>query len=183
MNLINRLNRQFVYLKPGNTLSAQASTAMLASGWLGGQFARWVDNGSGELCLDIADGRWVGYLPVGSAEVGDKWVSMSTAARTYGVVTLMYDSCLFYTSTYETIGYIERHGGAPAPLTYTSQCPLYISENGKITTEDESDLVTYGAHNFPSGTAVSQGQFNSIGVCSVPPGTATNQYLGVHFGL
>jgi hypothetical protein len=179
-------NRDLAILHKGDTIAATITDEMSASGWSGGQFGRWVDNGSGQPCLAIADGRYCGFFAFGSNELGDEWTAITNQNTTYDYVVLFFGGNVFYTRTYERYGYLARNGLGPmTPLVYTPQDALFISENGKITTENESDFAIFPPHNFPDGTPVPADSFVFFGVCVVPPSSANNNYICVqtNFGV
>ena len=189
-NLVNYANRQLVILHKGDTMPVQITSDLAAAGWLGGQFVRWVADpaGSGQPTLDIADGRYCGFFAFGSNEPADQFTSMTGQNTRYRYISLFFGGNMFYTSTYETYGYVARHGGPLVPLTYTPNNPLYVSENGKITSEDESDMVVFGGpipnHTFPDGSPILS-RFVFFGSCVAAPTAAMNNYLGVqtNFGV
>lgn len=165
-------------------MPAQITNSLAASGWQGGQFCRWVTDPSGQPTVDIADGRHCAFFPFGSNETGDQLTSITTQSVTYKFVTIFFGGNVFYTSVYEQYGYEARNGLGPmTPLVYLPNNPLFVSENGKITPEDESDMVIFGGtipnHTFPDGDPILV-RFESFGICVSPPSAATNSYLGVH---
>lgn len=180
VGLPDYMNRDLVLLYKGDSITSRISSDLTDSGWSGGQFARWVSDGSGQPCLGMSDGRFCGFMPFGSAETGDRWTSTADQNTTYGYAVLYFGGCFFYTRIYETYGYMARNSLGPmVPLTYTAQAKLYISENGKITTENESDLTVFPPHNDGDGNPVIDQDFESPGICSVPPSAASKQYIGV----
>jgi hypothetical protein len=190
-NLLNYANRDCVILHKGDTIPVQITASIAAQGWQGGQFARWVadPNGSPSPTVDIADGRYCGIFVFGSDESGDQFTAMTNQNQTYQYVSLFFGGNILYTRVFETYEYNGRHGIGPlVPLVYTPNNPLYISENGKITPEDESNMVMYGGpvanHTFPDGSPILL-RFVFFGSCMVAPSAATNNYLGVqtNFGV
>lgn len=189
--LYDSLTRDLVILHKGDTITLKVydgvvsgSVVSLSSGWDGGQFLRWYDDGSGELTVTIANGMYCGFAPFGSEEAGDQFTSISESDLTYDKVVMYFGGNVFYTRTYETETYDSRNGGAYALQTYTANQVLYVSENGKITTEDESDPGVNPGGNFPDGTPITVA-FQFFGVCAVPPSAATRNYLAVqtNFGV
>jgi len=180
------LSRDLVILYKGDTITAQVRDDMAAAGWAGGQFGRWVVDASGFPTLALADGRYCGFFLFGSSEAGDQYTAMTEQNPHYKYVVLGFGGNVFYTRTFEQYGYLARHGLGPmVPLSYEPQQILYVSENGKITPENESDLATYGIHNFPDGTPVPDMSFTFFGICAVPPMAKTNQYMCIqtNFGV
>lgn len=187
-NLLNYQNRDLVILHKGDTIPVQITDSLAAAGWQGGQFCRWVTDPSGQPTVDIADGRYCAFFPFGSNELGDQLTSMTTQNVTYKYATIFFGGNIFYTSVYEVYGYEARHGGPLVPLVYIPNNPLYISENGKITCEDESNMIVFGGplpnHTFPNGDPITS-RFVFFGSCVTPPAASTNQYLAVqtNFGV
>lgn len=180
------LARDLVVFYKGDTITAQVADSLAASGWQGGQFGRWIFDPSGFPTLAMADGRYCGFYLFGSSEAGDQYTAMTDQNTYYKYVVLGFGGNVFYTKTFEQYGYLARNGLGPmVPLVYAPQQVLYISENGKITNENESDLATYGAHNFPDGSAVPDMSFTFFGICAVPPMAKTNQYICIqtNFGV
>jgi len=184
-NLLNVLDRDLVILHKGDTIPVKISDALAASGWAGGQFCRWIDDGSGDLTVALADGRYCGFMPFGSSESGDQYTAMTNQNPTYKYVVMFFGGNVVYTKTYETYGYLARHGLGPlTPIVYIPNQSLYISENGKITNEDESDFAIFPPHTFPDGSPILV-RFVFFGVCAVPPQTSTKFYLATqtNFGV
>lgn len=169
-NLSVVLNRDLVLLHKGDTLPVSIDSDMAASGWSGGQFVRWVDAGTGMPTVTVANGTYCGFMMFGSDEEGDQWTSFVASQVTYKSAILTFGGNVFYTRTYEVEGYMYRHGlGPSAPLVYEPNQVLYISENGKITNENESNTALFPAHDFPDGSPIVANSFVFFGVCSVPP--------------
>ena len=188
-NLLNYQNRDVAILHKGDTITVQITASLAAEGWLGGQFCRWVTDASGQPTVEIADGRYCAFFPFGSAELGDQLTAITTQNVTYKYATIFFGGNIFYTSVYEEYGYEARHDlGPDDPLIYVPNNPLYISENGKITIEDESNMVVFGGtlpnHDFPNGDPITS-RFVFFGSCVTPPAASTKQYLGVqtNFGV
>lgn len=180
------LTRDLVFLRKGDTLTAKIHSSLTS--WTGGTFARWVADGTGEPCVARADGRFCGILPSGSNESADQWNNFTGASLATGVTTVVFGGNLFATLSYERQGYLARNGLGPAvDLVYTANQKLYVSENGLITTENESDLGTFGAHNYPNGDAVEDMSHEVFGLCAVPPHSENtsmgSQYIVVQTNL
>ena len=186
MGLPDNLNRDLVILHKGDTVTTSVDADAIASGWSGGQFLRWVDAGTGQPVLTVANGRYCGFAAFGSNEAADQWTGLTKQNIVYGYVVLVFGGNFFYTRTFETYGYMARHGLGPATLlVYEPQMKLYVSENGKITPENESDQATYPAHNFSDGSPIPDNDFVFFGICAVPPSTASKNYMAVqtNFGV
>ena len=185
IGLQDALNRDLVILHKGDTLPCAISPHLAERGWAGGEFLRWVDGGNGQLTLDIADGRYCGFAAFGSSESGDQFTALTNQNTTYDYVVLFFGGNVAYTRTYERYGYMARHGLGPmVPLVYKPMTILYISENGRITPEDESDFGTFPPHTFPDGDPILV-RFVFFGICCVPPSDFTKQYIGIqtNFGV
>ena len=173
------LTRDCVFLRKGDTLTAKLHSSLTT--WTGGSFVQWIADGTGEPCVRLADGRFCGILPSGSSESADQWNNFTEASLLTGVTTVVFGGNLFATRSYETLGYLARNGlGPQVPLVYTANQKLYVSENGLITNENESDLGTYGAHNYPNGDAVVDMSHDVFGLCAVPP-HSNNLSMGTQY--
>jgi hypothetical protein len=178
-NLDSYLVRDLCLLRKGDSVSVKLHPTLIASGWSGGSFVRWVDDGTGDMCVRLGDGRFSGYLPFGSNETGDGFTSIFSQNQRYGYATMAFGGGIFYTRIFETQTYQARNGlSAPTAITYPSNAPLYVSENGKLTAEDESDIAVNPTGLFPDGDPIVI-PFSAIGVCVVPPSTRTKNYIGV----
>lgn len=192
--LKDALNRDLVILHKGDTITvaiyqgvAPGGVVNLEDGWSGGQFVRWVDAGTGDLTVTLANGVYCGFMPFGSDELGDKYTTLTDSDQTYEKVVMYFGGNVVYTRTFETETYQSRHGLAPAtPLVYHANQALYVSENGKATTEDESNPAVNPGGNFPDGSPITV-PFVFFGVCAVPPFLAPNgsYYMGIqtNFGV
>lgn len=179
-NLRDSLNRDCVILHKGDSITPDLDDDLVTAGWRGGSFVKWADGGTGSPYVSRADGTYFGILPYGSNETGDGYTSMAEQNTHYKYGMVLFGGNFFYTRTYEKYGYLARHGlGPETPLTYRPQQLLYISENGLITCENESDLTTFPAHDFPTGGAVPDMSFIAIGYCAVPPSVHNKYYIAV----
>lgn len=177
-NLKGYTNRDLVLFHKGDTLPMRITDTFARAGWAGGTFVRWVDDGTGQPALDKADGRYCGFFAFGSNETGDQYTAMTGQNPKYKYGILFFGGNFLATITYERYGYLARHSLGPmTPLVYSSQQVLYISENGLITTENESDTTLYPAHSFPNGDPMVPNSFVFFGVCSLPPSAASDNYL------
>ena len=178
-NLLDSLNRDLVLQRKGCTIPVLLDPSLAASGWQGGQFGRWVDSGDGQPMVTMADGRYSGVFLWGSGETGDMYTSMFPSFQRYGYTVLLWSSNWFYTRVYETYGYMARHSLGPmTPLVYKPGDAVYVSENGKITNENEGDFTVFPMHTYPNGDPI-LGPFNNAGFVVSPPYPAVNNYLGV----
>jgi hypothetical protein len=160
----------------GDSMPMRINAAMAARGWRGGTFVRWIDDGTGDPCVTIADGRYCGFTPWGSNETADQYTSMTQTFPRNLFITLLFGGNYLATSTFETQTYAARHGGPPAALVYTAQQFLYVSENGLITNQDESDIAVNPGHLFPDGTPIVD-RFLYFGIVSVPPSALTENRI------
>ena len=183
--LYDSLTRDLVLLHKGDSITVKIDSTLVASGWEGGQFVRWYADGTGELNVRLANGVYCGFLPFGSDELADQFTALTDSDVTYLKAVMYFGGNVFYTRTYETETYQSRHGMVPyTPITYTASQSLYISENGKITNEDESDAAVNPGGLFPDGSPILV-PFVFFGVVAVPPVTNSRNYLGVqtNFGV
>ena len=153
----------------------------------GGTFVRWIDDGSGDLTVTKANGVYCGFIAFGSSESGDQLTALTNQNTHYRYAILNFGGNVIYTRTYERFTYQSRHGlTPPTPLVYTANQALYVSENGKMTTEDESDPAVQGipVPVFPDGSPIVV-RFVFFGVCAVPPSSATSDFIAVqtNFGV
>lgn len=176
-NLRDYTNRDCALFHKGDTMPMRITDAMAASGWEGGTFVKWIDDGSGEPVVGIADGRYCGFAPFGSNESGDRYTAMTGQNPLYKYIAMFFGGNYMATTTYERYTYASRNGAGPlVPLVYRSQQFLYVSENGKITNEDESDPTVNAGQLFPDGSPIEE-RFLFFGLCSVPPSAASKFYL------
>lgn len=169
--------RQLSILHKGDSMPMKIDAAMASKGWVGGTFVRWVDDGSGEPCVTIADGRYCGFTPWGSNEPADRYTAITQTNPTYKYITMFYGGNFFATSSFERYTYISRHGGGPlVPLVYSPQDFLYVSENGLITNQDESNPAVNPGGLFPDGSPIVV-PFLYFGLCAVPPSSLTDGRL------
>lgn len=178
-NLRGYLNRECSVFHKGDSMPVKISASLANRGWLGGEFVKWTDDGSGEPCVDIADGRYCGFMPFGSNEPSDQYTSMTGQNPLYRYITLFFGGNFMATTSFEKYTYVSRHGPGPlVPLVYTAQQFLYVSENGKITNQDESNPAVNPGGLFPNGDPILE-PFLFFGLCSVPPTEKTNGRLFV----
>lgn len=177
------LSRDLVLLVKGDSMTVAVDPGLAASGWPGGMFAKYTVSPTGFPTVMKADGRYCGFFIFGSDEDADQLTGMELQNVVYSYVVLQFGGNVAYVRVFETLGYAARHGGPQTALVYTPNQLLYISENGLVTNENESDLGTYGAHNFPDGVAVPDMSFVAFGLCFVPPSILTNGYLGIQTNI
>lgn len=183
--LYDSLTRDLVLLHKGDSITLAIDADMAAAGWAGGTFVRWIDAGTGELTVTLANGVYCGFAPFGSNEIGDGYNAITGQNVRYQYVAMYFGGNVFYTRTYETETYKSRHGLDPyTPLVYTANQSLFVSENGKLTNQDESDLAVNPTGLFPDGTPITI-PFVFFGVCAVPPSSNSRDYIAVqtNFGV
>lgn len=178
------LARDLVLMVKGDSMTVQVSDELDAEGWAGGIFAKYTTPVGGFPTVTRADGRYCGFFIFGSDEQADQFTAMTRQNVVYSYVTLQFGGNVAYTRTFEEYGYLARNGLGPmVPLVYTPNQLLYISENGKVTNENESDLGVFGPHNFPDGTPVPDLSFVAFGLCFCPPMAVTNFYIGIQTNI
>lgn len=169
--------RQCSVFHKGDSMPMKIDADMASVGWDGGTFVRWVDDGSGEPCVTIADGRYCGFTPWGSNEPADQYTAITPSQTRYKFITLFFGGNFMATTSYERYTYASRHGPGPlVPLVYHPQDFLYVSENGLPTVEDESDIAVNPGHTFPDGSPIVV-PFLYFGIVSVPPSDLTNDRI------
>ncbi len=169
--------RELSVFHKGDSMPMKIDAAMAAAGWAGGTFVRWVDDGSGEPCVTIADGRYCGFSPWGSNEPADQYTSMTPSQARYKFITLFFGGNFVATTSYERYTYISRHGPGPlVPLVYAPQDFLYVSENGLPTVEDESNPAVNPGGLFPNGDPIVV-PFLYFGIVAVAPSALTDDRL------
>jgi hypothetical protein len=171
------LDKNIVIYLRGNTLPCKISQNLLNKKWNGGEFVKFVDDPSSSPTIDIADGRWSAFLIYGSNDAQFKHTATEESNLTYGTTVVMYGNCFAYTLAFEKLGYLARHGLGPiVSLQYKPNDKLYVSENGLITIEDESDTALFPIHTYPNGDPITD-RFQSFGYCAVAPKNNTSLYL------
>lgn len=171
--------RDLAVFHKGDSMPMQIDAAMAAKGWPGGTFVRWVDSGTGEPCVTIADGRYCAFTPWGSNESADQYTSMTRTFPTNKFITMFFGGNYMATITYERYTYASRHSGGPlVPLVYAPQQFLYVSENGFLTNEDESNPAINPGGLFPDGEPILV-PFLYFGLCAVPPTEATGYRIHI----
>ena len=177
--------REVSIFHKGDSMPMRIDAAMASRGWAGGTFVRWINDGTGEPCVTIADGRYCGFSPWGSDEVADKYTSMTRTNPIYRYITLFFGGNFLATTTFERFTYQSRHGVGPVtPLVYSPQQFLYVSENGILTNQDESDPAVNPGGLFPDGSPILI-RFLYFGLCSVAPSVLNNNriFLQTNVGL
>jgi len=171
-------NPDVILVKNGEALTVRLTNDFTAGLFPGGTYARWTTpNDSIEAQLDKGDGRFAGFILFGNPDAGQTYTSYYQQAKLTNYATLMLGGQLYWTKQFETIGFDGRNSLGPAtPLTYTAGQILYVSENGKLTNEDESDLTLFPSHTaYPNGDPMGINQV--AGQCVVPASGSTQSYM------
>ena len=178
--IVNQKNylrsRDCAIFRKSESITIKVSDAMVKRGWAGGSFVRWVNDGTGDPCVDIGNGTYCGFVPFGSNEVADQYTAMTNQNPTYKYVVLFFGGNLMGTISYEKYTYLSRHSGPLVPLVYNANDFLYVSENGLITNQDESNSAVNPGGLFPDGSPILT-PFTNFGVCAVPPVEQTDNYI------
>jgi hypothetical protein len=178
-NIEGYLTRDCSLLQKGDSIPVKLSSSLARRGWTGGTFVRWVDDGTGDPCVTLANGLFCAFLPFGSDEVGDRYTAMTRQNPTYRYATAYFGGNFMATTSYERYTYGSRNGPGPlVPLVYAPQQILYVSENGLITNEDESDPAVNPGGLFPDGSPILV-PFLNFGICSLQPMDKNNNRLFV----
>ena len=171
------IQRELSVFHKGDSMPMKIDTVMAKKGWPGGIFVRWIDDGTGEPCVTIADGRYCGFTPFGSDEPADQYTSITKSNPTWRYISLFFGGNFIATTSYEKYTYASRHSAGPlVPLVYAPQDFLYVSENGLMTKEDESNSAVNPGGLFPDGSPILV-PFLYFGICAVPPSSLTDGRL------
>lgn len=177
------LSRDMVLMVKGDSMTVVLDPSLVASGWTGGTFAKYTTTLTGFPTIAKSDGRYCGFFLFGSDEEADQLTGMELQNVVYSYAVLQFGGNVAYLRHYEKFGYAARHGGPQVALVYTPNQLLYVSENGLVTNENESDLGVFGAHNFPDGTPVVDKSFIAFGLCFAPPSALTSDYIGIQTNI
>ena len=129
-------------LKRGESITDSLSDGLLASGWQGCQGVVWTAPAVGvdEFKVGVSDGWVAGLLLDGSNESGDQYTGLTGNQVAYGYAVLCYGNWLLMTRTIERYTWASRQGGPLVDIVYVESAPLFLSLEGKLTTEDEFTL-------------------------------------------
>lgn len=142
--------RDCVILFRGDGYTVTPSPAMLAKGWIGGQWVQWWDSPRDEFAVTFSDGRYGGFLLWGSNEVSDQITGMTDSQITYAHALFCAGGWMVSVKAYEKYTWTSRQGPGPlVPIQYTVGERLLISLNGYLTNEDEWTLS--GDPRAPNG--------------------------------
>jgi len=133
--------RDCVVFFRGDSYAVSISDAMRASGWAGGQGAKWANSSIDEFMVTYSDGLYGGFLLWGSNESSDQYVSFIQNQIAYDFTVLCLGGWLISTTTFEKYTYVSRTGPGPlVPIVYQEGQRLLFSLRGFWTTEDEWTL-------------------------------------------
>ena len=172
-------------LKAGDKLTATAGPIVRASGWVAGQWVRYVDPqvpSVSEFTVEKSDGvTAAGFMLYGSENYSDprrstyrnytsyqNASSFAAVASGASVVTIMVNGGRFLFRNYETVALDAFGVRAGGPAVYTVGFPLKISENGLLCQDPDALLLL-----ATGGTSVL-----IAGVCSKIP-TTNDPRLGL----
>lgn len=145
-------------LKAGDKLTATAGPLMRASGWVAGQFVRYVDPQVppvSEFTVEKSDGVTAGgFVIYGSENYSDprrstyrNYTSYQNAssfvavASGASVVTIMVNGGRHLFRNYETVALDAFGVRAGGPAVYSISQPLKISENGLLCQDPDALLL------------------------------------------
>lgn len=140
MSLAFPRNRDCVVLFKGDAYGVAVSQTMAQTGWQGGQGVRWIDSPRDEFLVDFSDGLFGGFLLDGSAESGDRLISMTGQQPLYGYGVLCAGGWVISTRTFEVYTWASRQVGPLVPIVYTTGEDVLFSLRGLFTNEDEWTL-------------------------------------------
>jgi hypothetical protein len=156
MGVSNQIQRDYVLMKKGDTVTVRIDDYLFANGWFGGQFLAWKDpyyvDGKPELVVGRCNGIQMGPMAMwGSNELEDSHTGFTDQFRTHKYVQCTYGNQIFMTRHFETQSYFARTGlatltdfyGSVEPvlnasafaMDYKVGNPLYVSDRGFLTTE------------------------------------------------
>lgn len=160
--------RDMVLFFKDDTTPVVVSDNMVQQGWPGGQGVMYVESSVDEFLVDFSDGRFGGFLLWGSDEEGDDFTAMTRNQLTYEFGTFLSGATLFATSTFEKFTLASRLTPPLVPLTYVANDPLFLSNRGFWTNEDEATIL-----------ALPHAPNEISGFVSQVPKSLNNFYLGI----
>ena len=156
----------------GDSATVTVSTAMVASGWAGGQGVQWVGVQGDDRVVTYSTGPFGGFLLWGSDELGDDYTAVTRQQTAYRYATMFFGGCLISTSSYERYTYASRQSGPAIPLVYSPNDSLYLSLRGLWTKEDELTLSSNPAAPAPG-----------VGYVAQLPKVQNRNYLGIQVSM
>lgn len=132
--------RDVEVLFKGDSYTVSVDSAMLASGWQGGQGVKWTQSTKDEFLTTYSDGLYGGFLLWGSNESSDQYIAYTEQQLKYGYAVLCAGGWLIQTRTFERYTYASRQAGPLVPITYIVGQRLVFSLRGLLTSEDEWTL-------------------------------------------
>lgn len=166
-------SRDCIIFYKNDSTTVTVSSAMVSSGWAGGQGVQWVGIVGDDRVVTYSSGLFGGFLFWGSDERGDDYTAITRQQVVYRYATMFFGGALIATSSYEIYTYASRLGGGPfVPLNYSPNDVLYLSSRGLWTKEDEMTLSGNPLAPAPSAGYVAQ----------LPKSTNRN-YLGIQVSM
>lgn len=155
---LNLTSDELDVLKAGDKLTATAGPIVRASGWVAGQWVRYVDPqvpSVSEFTVEKSDGvTAAGFMLYGSENYSDprrstyrnytsyqNASSFAAVASGASVVTIMVNGGRFLFRNYETVALDAFGVRAGGPAVYTVGFPLKISENGLLCQDPDALLL------------------------------------------
>jgi hypothetical protein len=167
----------------GDNVPVVAGPVLRASGWRGGQWVRYVPpTGVDECEVAVSDGNEVAGVLIFPSEAaapneefgaplnytGQQVRTNQGAVAGASVVTMMNGGGRFFYLFYETVALIGAGTRTGAPITYTLNEDLKISENGILCNDSDVNLAAAGVTNP-----------HTVGICCSVPATRNGGRLGL----
>jgi hypothetical protein len=166
-------SRDCIIFYKGDSTTVTVSSAMVASGWAGGQGVQWVGIVGDDRIVTYSQGLFGGFMFWGSNEQGDDYTAITRQQTVYRYATMFFGGCLIATSSYESYTYASRIGGGPlVPLVYQPNDQLYFSLRGLWTKQDEMTI---------SGNSAAPAA--GVGYVAQLPKSANRNYLGIQVSM
>lgn len=141
-------DRDVAILIKAESFTPKVHPDLIESGWDGGTVVKWVHDPHGDFMVGRCGptDNPSGFLLWGSNEDADQFISMTEQQPKIGYAVMFFGDVVFRTRTYERYTQASRNGPGPlVELPYIVGEELYISENGKLTSEKEHpDAEAYG---------------------------------------
>jgi hypothetical protein len=165
-------SRNCIIFYKGDSTTVTVSSAMVASGWAGGQGVQWAGIVGDERIVTYSQGFFGGFMFWGSDEQGDDYTAITRQQVVYRYATMFFGGCLIATSSYESYTYASRLAGPLVPINYRPNDVLYLSLRGLWTKEDELTL---------SGSLAAPAPI--VGYVAQLPKSANRNYLGIQVSM
>src|SRR6185312_10228307 len=95
-------SRNCIILYKGDSTTVTVSSAMVASGWAGGQGVQWAGVVGDDRIVTYSQGLFGGFMFWGSDEQGDDYTAITRQQVVYRYATMFFGGCLISTSSYES---------------------------------------------------------------------------------